>query len=250
MFKYKYLIFSALAILLASCKKDNIQSFHEGSEIFFKKFFENEKFPGTAVADSTISSFFFYPDGTQTMQIPVVVSYSGIPMDKDFDFSLKVVPEGTTANPDEYSLAPSYKFRSRIIKGNVEINDTIYIKANRSARMNSLPKGVTLTVELVPNEVVGVGQTERRKAKIIITTLAGKPDWWTTEVTNNLLGAYSEKKFKIFLNEIDKNAEMNAEFIRTRPDNAKKMALAFKIWLLAQNPAIREDNGDLMTVPI
>lgn len=250
MFKYKYIILSALTISFAACKKDDIKTFDGRSEIYFQKFFVNEPFPGKASADSTSATFFFYPDDTKELFMPLVVNYSGIPTENDFTFSLKVDPDGTTAAANEYELASSYTFRGGIKSSLTDIRDTIYIKIKKSPRLDQLDKPARLVLELVPNDFVQLGQIERRKAVLLFSSLIGQPEWWTTEVTNELLGAFSAKKFKLFKNEIDINDELDAEYIRLRPDNAKKMALQFKEWLLAQSPRILEDNGDLMTVPI
>lgn len=248
---YMLSVFIGLILLLSGCQKKEVFIFNDGQELFFEKFYENEKFPGTGSADSTQLSFFFFPDGTQDIEAPLVVNLSGkLLKGTDLKFSLKVVAEQTTANATEYTIDPSYSFSPVIGANATEIKDTVLVKLHRSARIDQLPKGVRLVVELVPNSQVGLGQTERIRAKIILTTLANKPDWWTDEVTSNLLGEYSQKKFKLFLNEIDKNAEMNTKFIESRPDEAKKMALKFKAWLNTQNPQILEDNGSLMEVTI
>lgn len=248
---YMLSVFIGLVLLLSGCQKKEIFIFNDGHELFFEKFYENEKFPGTGSADSTQMSFFFFPDGTQDIEAPLVVSLSGKLLEgADLKFNLKVVPEQTTANTSEYTIDPSYSFKPVIGPNTTEIKDTIMVKLHRSARIDQLPKGVRLVVELVPNSQVGLGQAERIRARIILTTLSNKPDWWTDEVSTNLLGEYSQKKFKLFLNEIDKNAEMNTKFIENRPDEAKKMALKFKAWLNVQNPQIREDNGSLMEVAI
>lgn len=247
---FKYIILSTLVISFAACKKDDVQSFQGNSEIYFQKFYVNEPFPGKATADSTSASFFFYPDDTKELLMPLVVNFSGIPMEEDFTFSLKPVSEGTTAEPNEYELAPSYTFRGGLRPEEMDIQDTIYIKIKKSPRLNTLTTPARLVLELIPNETVQLGQTERRRAVLLFSSLTVQPEWWTKEVTDELLGQFSAKKFKLFKTEIDINNELDGEYIRTRPDNAKKMALQFKTWLLEQNPPIREDNGDLMTVPI
>lgn len=238
-----------LAVMLG-CKKDDILLFDDPHELYFEKFFEDEILPGTGSAEATNVSFFFYPDGTQDILAPLVVNLSGKLPKGPIPFGLRVVDSLTTANSNEYTIAPSYTFDPYLGPGITEIKDTIQVQLHRSARLDDLIDGVTLVVELVPNEFFNLGQTERTRAKIVLTTLARQPDWWTTEVTTNLLGPYSQKKFRLFLNEIDKNAEMNGDFIRERPDMAIKMVLQFKTWLNAQSPAILEANGEPMMVAI
>lgn len=248
--KYAIFILSAIAMLAVACSKQEIKTFTDGNELFFQKFFENETFPGTGTADSTVVSFFFYPDGTQDVLAPLVINLSGMPLETDLDFNLRVVTELTTANNDEYTIDPSYTFRSVIPPGAADIRDTVYIKLHRSTRLDQLPGGVKLVVELVANDKVGLGQFERTRASIILGTSVSRPEWWNAEVTNTLLGTYTQKKFRTFLNEIDKNAEMNGQLIRERPDIARRLALQFKTWLSEQFPPILEDNGDIMEVAI
>lgn len=248
---YTLHILTFLAIVLYGCKKEEIFTFTDGHELFFEKFYRDEEFPGTGEADSTKVSFFFYPDNAVDAEAPLVVNLSGKMLTTpDLKFGLKVIPEETTANSDEYTIDPAYSFRPIVGPGTKEIKDTIYVKLHRSARLDQKPDGVKLVVELVPNSKVGVGQTERIRAKIILTTLASQPAWWNSEVTSSLLGTYSQKKFKLFLNEIDTKAELNEDFIKARPDEAKKMALQFKKWLYEQSPRILEDNGSLMDVAL
>jgi hypothetical protein len=211
----------------------------------------NAIYPGTESADSTVATFFFYPDGTTDINVPLVVKLSGTPLTSELSFGLKVVAEETTANPEEYTIASSYSFRANTIADNsVDIRDTIYVQMHRSNRLENLPQGVRLVVELIPNTQVKVGQVERARAKIILTTNTTRPLWWSSTVASNLMGVYTEKKYKLFLNHIDTNAEMSEQLIQSSPDQAIKLVMKFKEWLNAQNPPIEEDDGSLMQVAI
>ena len=164
---------------------------------------------------------------------------------------LKVVEEETTAHADEYTIDPEYTFHANTIsKDSNDIRDVIYIKFHRSARLETMENGVTLVVEIIPNENLKLGQVERTRAKLILTTATAKPTWWDDEVTSNLLGDYSTKKYKLFLNEIDKKAEMSEELIREHPDKAIQLTLEFKNWLLRQNPVILDEDNEPMEVAL
>ena len=63
-----------------------------------------------------------------------------------------------------------------------------------------------------------------------------------------LLGKYSDKKYKLFLNEIEGAADIDEEMIRQHPDRVIQIVLKFKIWL-AQNPTM-DENGKRMEVVI
>ena len=84
-----------------SCNEDDIKVFDGQAQLYFDKFYMNALQPGTEGADSTVMSFFFYPDDTKTIEAEVVVNYSGLPLTADIPFGLKVISEGTTANEDE-----------------------------------------------------------------------------------------------------------------------------------------------------
>lgn len=229
---------------LWSCDEKQVPVFEGQNEICFEKFFMDAVYPGTEAADSTIASFFFYPEDTQDIEAPLTVLYSGTSLTKDVGFQLKVVESGTTALPQEYTIDPQYVFHAEgtIDSVNNDIRDVIKIKIHHSPRFEDL-EGVRLTLEIVPNEELAWGQIERVRARIFITTKAAKPDWWNEEVTNNLLGRYSQTKYKLFLNHVDKKAEMSSELIQEHPDRAIQLVLEFKSWLMEQSPLLEDEYG-------
>lgn len=236
---------------LFSCAEKDIEVFNAKPEVYFDKFYIDEAYPGMETADSTVMSFFFYPDGTQSIMASLVVNLSGKALTSDLHFGLRVVEEETTANPDEYDLEDSYTFHADAeVRDTTQIQDVIEIKLNRSDRLADMPDGVKLVVELVPNETVGVGQTERIRAKIILTTSTIRPEWWTEEVEDNLLGTYSEKKYRLFLKHADTESQVSTEFIEDHPDEAIRLALKFKAWLAGQKPAILDEDGSEMQVKV
>jgi hypothetical protein len=258
--KNNYLIFLIL-IIFFSCTNDNIDVFSDGNEIFFEKFYMDELYPGYHSCDSTTNSFFFYPEGTKQIEIPVVVCLSGIPLKTDQDFTLKVIKEKdvdkdlgevyTTAESSEYTIDEKYTFHANNYGDEAyEIIDTIAIMVNTSERLKDIPEGVRLVVELVPTDNLKLGQYERRRAIIRFSNIPSKPKWWTKNVTKNLLGEYSVKKYKLFLAHADPESTMSLEMIENRPDQVIKLVLKFKEWLIRQNPVVTEENGDLMTIKI
>lgn len=245
----KSIYLSFLLFLFWACEEEKIFTFADRPEVFFDKFYMNAIYPGTEGADSTVISFFHYPDGTQDIEIPLVVCLSGNLLTEDLTFGLKAVTEGSTGEEGkEFTLDPSYTFKSTTVgEDAVDIRDTIYLKLHRTAKMDVAP--VRIIVELVPGEKLALGQWERRRAIIVVSTQVSQPEWWNSEVTNYLLGKYSEKKFKLFMNEIDKKGEMGKELIAESPDRAIQLVLQFKEWLLEQNPRIYDDeNNEYMQV--
>ena len=244
-----YLMTALLAVVLAACETKEIEVFNSRSQVCFEKFFMNAVYPGTEQADSTVVSFFFYPDGTQDIEAELAVLYSGLPLTADRAFQLKVVEQMTTATPDEYTLDPAYVFHAQGTVDSVrrDIRDIIKIKLHRSERFDQ-GKAAVLCVEIVPNEELAWGQVERVRARIYITAQAAQPAWWTKEVTNNLLGNYSQTKYKYFLNEVDKKAQMSEELIKEHPDQAIRLVMEFKEWLMKQNPAVEDEYGVISVV--
>lgn len=240
-----------LTAILYSCQEKDIEVFSDKNEIYFDKFYINEFAPGTAQADSTVESFFFYPTDAVDIEASLVVCLSGKLLSDDVSFKLKVIEEETTANADEYTIDDEYIFHANTVKeGSSRITDVIKVRLHRSARLQDLEEGVRLVVELVANDEIGVGQHERRKAKIILTEKTSKPLWWDSEVDKYLLGKYSQKKYKLFLDNVASASTLNADMIKDYPDDARKIALEFKAWLMKQDPKIIDEDGTLMTVSI
>lgn len=247
--KYLYSIIMLMPLFLFSCNEDKVEVFNGQGQLYFDKFYMNAFSPGTEGADSTVMSFFFYPDGTQTIEAEIVVNYSGLPLTADIPFELKVIKEGTTATDDEYDLDDQYVFSARPLnEGQLNIQDTIKVHLHLSERLKSLDKGVRLLVELVTGEGIGVGQYERRRAVIISSYVAEKPGWWDKEVELTLLGRYSSTKYKLFVEHADPTMSMNKQMIEERPDLAIGLVMKFKEWLIA-NPG-QEDEFGVITVVI
>jgi len=241
----------AAVILLVACSEENIENFSGNNEIYFDKFFMDEVAPGTTQADSTVESFFFYPSGIDEIDAPLKVHFSGQLLKNDISFTLKVDESLTSANKDEYTLDSNYIFHARVIREGVkEVIDTIRIKLHRSSRLKTMDEGVRLVVQLIPNATISTGQYERTKAIIILTEKKARPLWWDDEITENLLGEYSQTKYKLFLDNIDLKAELNAEMIQNNPDKARLLAMKFKNWLFSQEPMIIDEDGETMSVTI
>ncbi len=240
----------AFMAALVSCEEQKVEIFDGQNAIYFDKFYTDAIYPGLESADSTVVSFFFYPDEVREVKVPLLVNLLGCSLQEDMKFQLRVVDEATTANPDEYKLAESYVFEARpdSVYENL-IQEYIYIDMFKSERLlDKEVESVRLVVELVPSGNVVLGQLERRKAKIILTTKTTHPSWWDETVEETLLGKYSDKKYKLFLNEIEGAADIDEEMIRQHPDRVIQIVLKFKIWL-AQNPTM-DENGKRMEVVI
>lgn len=228
-----YIIFVTFALLAVACNRDEINVFNGKHQIYFDKFYMNAIAPGTEQADTTKASFFFYPDGTKSIQVKLAVQLSGTMLDSDLHFGLKAIADAGTAQPDEYTLEEQYTFHARpVAEGDKEIRDTITVTLNKSDRLVSLgEEGIRLVVELVPNKMVDLGQYERRRAVIVWTNVEGIPEWWDYEVQYALLGKYSYEKYKLFLEVVEGANDFNGELIKENPAKAIDMVNQFKKWL-------------------
>ena len=238
-------------LLLAACEERGLDVFDDQHEVYFEKFFIDAYSPGTETADSTSASFFFAEEDDDHVMVDLVVCLAGRVPEKDLNFSLEVEEEGTTALPDEYQLDPVYTFRASSYlteEGSNSVKDTVRIRMNRTPRLDDFPQGIRLVVKLVASSDVSVGQYERSKAVIILTKDAVKPLWWDDEVTHELLGTYSSKKYKLFLQNIEGAYELDEKMITERPSRALQLVRKFKEWL-DKNPQ-KEENGMDMSVNV
>lgn len=249
----KYILICAvvMATLCTACQEEPLMTFGNEHHIYFEKFYKDATAPGKEKADSTMASFFFHNDDVMQIETQLVVNMTGRLLEHDQKFKLKVVKEMTTANPDEYKLEEIYTFRAHnVSEGATNQSDTITIKMFRSKRLKDMPHGVKLTLELIPLNGLQLGQTERTRAVIILTRDAVKPQWWDTDVTNNLFGEYSSRKYKLFLLNIDKKATLNEEMLKVAPYKAIKLVREFKKWLEEHPEQAIEENGQKMTVNV
>ncbi len=241
----------AAIALFSSCKEEALTTFGDDHYLYFEKYYMDEKEPGKHTADSTFASFFFLSDDVDAVDAMLEVHLAGRNLTKDETFKLRVVPEGTTATPDEYKIADSYTFRARSVAADAtNRTDTVVIKMYRRPRLKDMPKGVRLMVELVPLGNLQLGQTERTKAIVILTRDAIKPAWWNTEVTELLLGEYSSRKYKLFVTHIDPTASLNGEMLSDAPWKARKLVQKFKEWLGKHPDQAVEEDGSPMTVKV
>lgn len=235
-------------LLFTSCQTDDIMVFGYDHYVYFDKFWKDASYPGTEKADSTEVTFFFVGENETSTTADLIVVLAGRQLEKNLDFSLRVVPEMTTALPEEYTLEDHYTFRALPLKEDAtRFQDTIQIQLNKSDRLDQLENGYRLVVEIVPNEQVKVGQYERSRSIIHIVKDPVRPAWWNSEVDIYLLGTYSATKYKLFLQNVPGAYELDKEMIEQRPDEARKLALEFKKWLI-QNPS--EDEFGPIEVPV
>jgi len=233
-------LFFMIAVLaggcLSACSEQDIESFGEKHFVYFRKFWKDAPAPGTEKAEKTGVSFFFAEDNATHVFADLQVVLAGRPLEQDLHFKLRVVDDMTTALPDEYTLEDYYVFRAKPLAPDAkQIDDTIHVKINRSERLETMKEGYQLTLEIVPTEETLPGQFERSRAVLQITKDPVRPDWWTREVEESLLGTYSSKKYKLFLKNIPGADKLDGMMIKEHPDRARQLVMAYKNWLSVQD---------------
>lgn len=221
-----------LLLMFASCNTEGFKTYDGGNFLSFSKNFEK---------DSTMVSFFFHPGETE-LTVPLKIDLSGLPLSEEKEYKVMVVPGETTANAANYKLEGPFKFRAN------RDADSLYLKVIKSDDLDT--KKLNLVIEILENESFTPGVSSHGKAKIVLTSIASKPDWWNSTIERAYLGKYSDKKFQLFI-----LVSGVTDLTGRTPSEITAWALALKYYLQkhidAGNPPIYdEDNNEVMKVPV
>lgn len=221
-----------LLLAFVACSKEGFKTYDGENFLSFAKNFDK---------DSTMVSFFFHPGETELI-VPLKVDLSGLPLNEEKEYQVVIVPEETTANAANYKLEGPFKFRAN------RDADSLYVKVIKSDDLDT--KKLNLVIEIQGNENFIPGISSHGKAKIVLTSIASKPDWWDSKIEKAYLGKYSDKKFQLFI-QVTGITDLTG---RTSSE-ITAWALALKYYLQkhidAGNPPIYdEDNNEVMKVPV
>lgn len=224
-----YSLLIASIFLLVACEKDEIQVWDSGHYVQFTE----------AYADSLTYSFFFY--GTQEeIKIPLNMRLIGLPLTSDGIVNLSINPELTTAKADSYDLESKVTFRKDVLE------DETFLILKKTALLDT--REVRLVIDIIGNEELQPGQSIYTRKVIRFSSLISKPLWWNDVVEESLLGKYTEKKFRLFM-QVTGVGELKDLSESERWSLARK----FKNYLIEKadegNPVKDEDGSD-MTVPV
>lgn len=224
--KSKMIFALALAAAAMSCTKEKIATYNESTKdryIYFK----------LEETDSSDVSFYSYP-GQTSIDYPVVVKSTGYST-KAQTYSVRAIPEYTTADASDFSLPETFTFRPE------SAVDTFYVRLNYSSKLDH--EKFRIVLELEDTDDFKLGMTESRVAIIWFHNNIVRPDWWTSAVSSYYMGNYSEAKYKLFL-----------EVVKVDLDGAdnsliRHYALVFKRYLeerkAAGNPALEDDGTEM-----
>lgn len=232
---YSILMCTAL-VFCVGCSTDEIDYFDNNEYLSF-----NESVASGQTYPSISYTFTFKDASVETDTINIPVSFAGRYMDKDAEFTFKVIDTLTTAKTDvHYRILNPEK---QIIAAHKNTGSA-KILLMRTADMKTA--SYKLTLQLVENNKFKIGEVD--KIQVSITDQLVKPDWWTSTVYKHYLGSYSSKKLLLWLefmgvtdgsDPFDTNEYIvwqdygTGNFIyKTYKDGLIKMkALAFKNWL-------------------
>ena len=189
--------------------------------------------------DSTSFTFIFYPYES-SIEYPLEVKYLGMMEDKDINYKIRVVPEGTTASPNCYDIPENQVIQ----KGNVtDIAKVTFIKQPEMST-----QAFRLELEILPTDDALTGAHEHIRKVFWITNKISQPEWWDSNFVTYFLGKYSDLKFAKFI-----EVTGSGDLADVAEDVRRAYCLKFKYYLIQQKEAgtpVLEADGAEMTVPI
>jgi len=143
-----------------------------------------------------------------------------------------------SASDANYSLPASFTLKAG------HLTDTAWITVKKTPDLAVKP--VRLVLKITASDDLKVGQSDYALSILYISNIIAKPDWWDQNMTDNFLGDYSDKKYKLFIqvtgvSDLDPNDDSQERYY----------TILFKDYLLREKDAGRtvyEDNGTEMTV--
>lgn len=205
--------------------------------------------------DTTAVCFRFYglEEGAdeKVAEIPIEVTVCGKVQHKDLEFTIGI-DEALSTLPKSQCILPE-----RCVIKNGQLVDTIYVKLKNSPNLKNETKLLVLKVNADGEVAEGIAIYSR--AILAVTDRLFKPDWWSfcdlydgeySSVDWYYLGDYSEEKYKMFLDELQKD---NMVFDGKDKQVLRKYCLRLKYTLKrlsdAGTPALDENNAPI-TVPV
>ncbi len=230
-----------LGVGLTACDEREIALFEDPNELYFNLPYVNTPRDD---ADTVLVSFFFYKESVATLDVPLYVCLSGDLLLSPATYSLEPIA-GETSLPEENYFLGEYMYpANRTI-------DTITFQVFKSKRLES--KIDTLTLTFKNNDIFSSGQREYAKRVILVTAEALRPIWWDRDFSFAMLGEYSAKKLRLFVNVVADEIEDILHFDELDPALQRKACLKFKYWLEAEKEAGRtvyDEDGKEMTVEV
>ena len=220
---------------LTSCDEREIPLFEDSNELYFNLPYLNTPRDD---ADTVMVSFFFYKESVNTLDMPLYVHLSGDLLVSPEAYSLETITDETSLPEENYAFGEYFYPRGQVV-------DTITFQIFRSERLKT--KVDTLSITFKTNDVFRPGQREYAKRVLLVTAKPLQPDWWDRDFSFAMLGRYSPKKLRLFVETVADEIEDILHFGDLDPALQRKACLKFKYWLEAEKEAGRtvyEDTDD------
>ena len=172
------IVIIVLFVMFGACSTDSLDTYTADRYIYFS---------GKNAEDSVNTSFFFYPGATE-LDVPIEISFAGRPITTDTEYEL-VIDEGmTTASGADYSVETKRVWKAH------RNRDTVRVTLHKTAALDN--QVVRLALRVKENDNFRVGPLSNALYRVVFTSLAVRPVWWTERIVNEYLGAYSEAKYQ------------------------------------------------------
>lgn len=210
-----------------ACSESGLQGYDADSYIAFKK--EN--------IDSTLFSFAYdetLREGSVKIEMDMIAPAS--PAERKY--RIIFLPAESTATEgvdfikvDEEQIVPADSSRASF---------NIVVKKTESLT----DKEVIAVFEVRPSSDFQVSFATHNRARLLISDKLGQPEWWNNWHLTSGLGTYSNKKYRLFINEIH---EYNLDY-ENRDDmdyyQMRSLVLEFKHWL-EKHPQTEADGAPM-----
>lgn len=236
-------IYIILLLLLAACEKD-LDTFSGAHCVDFVM--ESDR-------DSIVYSFAFYP-GVEQGIIKIPVEIMGPVSRSERTYKYMIDPRSTARVGVDYEALP---LEGKIAPGRT--TDTICIRVTKNEDMAD--RSFTLFLNLLTSGDFEVGMPERALSKIYISDMLTQPQWWDDWYSDNVLGVYSDKKYRYFIEQTGISDLEDMELYKMRTTVLKFKYHIEEIRLKANQETdpvkkaemleeITDEDGNIMNIPL
>lgn len=232
-----------MLLCFSSCEeKGLLTNANDVSYIIFSK---------NMLTDTTKISFQEYREDQSVVQIPLEMTIYGKIQDKDAEYTISIDPVRTTYLTDHCVLPETCVIKAGELTGTIEVGIMNYDALKTETKI--------LALKVNEGGDIREGAATNARAILAITDRLFKPQWWSVNdatdggflnmIEEYYLGEYSETKYKMFLEELQKDGET---FDGKDMNKLRKYCLRLKNTLKERKEAgdpVREGDKEI-TVPI
>ena len=205
---------------LWACNMDEVEVYSAQRYLFFAD--------SSMGLDTAAFSFSHYP-GDETHDVSFYVSLTGIPATEDLTYEVEVVDSLTTADPVDYEMPENLIFPAG------QVVSVMNIRC-KNVRPELESQRVYVTFRIKGNENFQPGLEGKQTVRIAFDNIKSKPLWWTGDLEEYVLGAYSDKKFELLVQFTGENDWSDFSL-----SQARDLTIQFKVYLIEYN--VMEEDG-------